>query len=150
MRTIHTLLLATAVLATPISAAAATTSPPFREAVRAGDILFLSGQLGTAPDGSGLVPGGLPAEARQAMGNIGAILARHGLGFGDLVKCVVMLADISRWSEFNAVYLASFGEAPLPARSAFGTNGLALGAAVEIECTAHSPASPKNGTKHEE
>ncbi len=150
MRTIHTLLLATALLATPISAAAATTSPPFREAVRAGDILFLSGQLGTEPDGSGLVSGGLPAEARQAMSNIGTILARHGLGFSDLVKCVVMLADISRWSEFNAIYLASFGEAPLPARSAFGTNGLALGAAVEIECTAHSPASPKNGTKHEE
>ena len=150
MRAIAKLLLATAVLAMPISAAAATTSPPFREAVRAGDILFLSGQLGTEPDGSGLVSGGLPAEARQAMSNIGTILARHGLGFSDLVKCVVMLADISRWSEFNAIYLASFGEAPLPARSAFGTNGLALGAAVEIECTAHSPASPKNGTKHEE
>lgn len=150
MRAIHTLLLATALLTASISAAAAKTSPPFREAVRAGDILFLSGQLGTAPDGSGLVPGGLPAEARQAMDNIEAILTRHGLGFSDLVKCVVMLADISRWSEFNTVYLDYFGEAPLPARSAFGTNGLALGGAVEIECIAHVPTSPKNETTHEE
>lgn len=148
MRAIHAFLLAAAGLAAPVDAAFAAT-PPFRDAVRAGDVLYLSGQLGTSPDGSGLVPGGLPAEARQAMDNIGRILARHGLGFGDLVRCVVMLDDISRWSEFNAAYLAYFGEAPLPARSAFGADGLALGAAVEIECTAHIPSTAK-GAEHEE
>ena len=108
---------------------------PFSEAVRVGDTVYLSGQIGIVPGTLELVPGGLEAEARQTMDNIRTTLEAHGLGMGDLVKCTVMLADMSRWNEFNAVYRTYFS-GRYPARSALGANGLALGAQVEIECIA--------------
>lgn len=112
---------------------------PFSEAVRAGDMLYLSGQIGIAPGGSAPVSGGLPAEARQTMDNIARVLRAHGLGFGDVVRCIVMLADMKRWAEFNQVYASFFQPGHLPARSAMGVSGLAFGAAVEVECTARFP-----------
>ena len=69
------------------------------------------------------------------MENIQAILGAHGFATNDLVKCTVMLADISEWATFNEVY-ATFFKGHFPARSAMGVNGLALGARVEVECTA--------------
>ncbi|HEY4322203.1 MAG TPA: RidA family protein [Gemmatimonadales bacterium] len=107
---------------------------PFSEAVRVGNLLHLSGQMGI-DEHARLVPGGMVAEARQIMHNIDAVLRRHGLISADVVKCTVMLADMSEWSAFNQVYLEYFA-APLPARSAFGANGLALGGRVEVECVA--------------
>jgi reactive intermediate/imine deaminase len=112
---------------------------PFSEAVRVGDILYLSGQIGAAPGGTGLVPGGLPAEARQAMDNIGAVLRGRGLSFRDVFRCTVMLTDMSRWGEFNQVYVSYFDADHLPARSAIGASALALGAQTEIECVARFP-----------
>jgi len=106
---------------------------PFAEAVRHGDTLFLSGQLGIQPGTLRLVPGGIREEARQAMDNIQAVLAANGLTMADIVKCTVMLADMAEWPVFNEVYVSYFKGQP-PARSAFGTNGLALGARVEVEC----------------
>jgi 2-iminobutanoate/2-iminopropanoate deaminase len=107
---------------------------PFSEAVRVGDLLFLSGALGV--DGTGtLVAGGIAAETRQTLTNIGAILERHGSSLDRVVKVTVMLADIADWGAANAVYLEHF-PGHLPARSAFGTSGLALGARVEIEVVA--------------
>ncbi|MDT8436120.1 MAG: Rid family hydrolase [Gemmatimonadota bacterium] len=112
---------------------------PFSSVVRVGDMLYLSGMVGvSALDSMELVPGGMPAEARQALENIEAILAYVGAGREDIVKCTVMLDDIGRWSEFNEVYVEFFGS-HRPARSAFGADGLALGAAVEIECMAVAP-----------
>ena len=111
---------------------------PFSSAVRVGDLLILSGQLGNTPDGK--LPPGMEAQARQAMENIGAILKGQGLGFGDVVKCTVMLDDMKDWPAFNKVYVSYFPNAKFPARSAFGADGLALGALVEVECWAHSPA----------
>ena len=108
---------------------------PFSEAVRVDDTLYLSGQVGVVPGKHELVPGGMKEEARQTMGNIKATLEAHGYSMDDLVKCTVMLADISEWAEFNDVYKSFFGE-HYPARSAFGANGLALGAKVEVECIA--------------
>ena len=64
------------------------------------------------------------------------MLQWQGLGLENLVRCTVMLADIAEWPEFNSVYTEFFADLPMPARSAFGCNGLALGARVEIECTA--------------
>jgi 2-iminobutanoate/2-iminopropanoate deaminase len=110
-------------------------SLPFSEAVRVGDILYLSGQIGVEPGTLKLVPGGLAAETRQTMNNIRTTLEAHGYAMRDLVKCTVMLADMSKWSDFNAVYKAFFADR-FPARSAVGANGLALGAQVEIECIA--------------
>jgi 2-iminobutanoate/2-iminopropanoate deaminase len=122
-------------------ASAQTVRPPFSEAVRVDDMLLLSGQIGIVPGQSRPVEGGIAAETRQAMTNIGATLARNGLGFGDVVRCLVMMTDLDRWDDFNAAYVSFFGNARLPARSTLGANALALGANVEIECTAHFPAA---------
>lgn len=108
---------------------------PFSEAVRVGNTLFLSGQIGVKPGTMELVEGGMAAEARQTLENIRITLEAHGYTISDVVKCTVMLADIGEWGEFNEVYKVFF-EAPYPARSAFGANGLALGARVEVECIA--------------
>lgn len=110
---------------------------PFSESVRAGNLLFLSGQVGTDPETGELVEGGIQAEARQTLENIRAALARRDLGMAAVVKCTVMLADISEWAAFNEVY-RTFFDAPYPARSAFAASGLALGARVEVECIAAS------------
>ncbi len=110
---------------------------PFSQAVRVGEILYLSGQLGNVPGKMELVPGGMEAEARQTMENIGAVLTANGLSFDDVIKCTVMMADMKQWPAFNKVYVQYFKPDRLPARSAFGANGLALGAAVELECMAH-------------
>ena len=109
---------------------------PFSSAVRVGDLLILSGQLGNMPDGK--LPPGIEAQAKQGMENIGAILKAQGLGFGDVVKCTVMLDDMKDWPAFNAVYVTYFPDGKFPARSAFGADGLALGALVEVECWAHA------------
>jgi 2-iminobutanoate/2-iminopropanoate deaminase len=107
---------------------------PFSEAVEVGNLLFLSGQIGTDANGK-LVSGGIAAETRHALVNIRAVLARRGSSLERVVKMTVMLADIAEWAAMNAEYIAVFGQR-LPARSAFGTSGLALGARVEIECIA--------------
>lgn len=111
------------------------TDLPFSEAVRVGDTLYLSGQIGVVPGSLKLVPGGVKAETRQTMENIQTTLKTHGYAMSDLVKCTVMLADIADWPAFNEIYSTFFAER-FPARSALGANGLALGARVEVECIA--------------
>jgi reactive intermediate/imine deaminase len=108
---------------------------PFSSAVRIGDILYLSGQMGFGEDG--VLPEGMAEQARQTMENIRAVLASAGLGFGDVFHCTVMLADMSQWAAFNEVYLPYFSD-PLPTRSAFGASGLAMGGLVELECQAYA------------
>jgi len=111
-----------------------TRALPFSEAVRTGNLLFLSGQLGT--DASlALVPGGIKAETRQALENIRAVLERHGSSLDRVVKCTAMLADMQEWAAMNEVYVTFFPK-HLPARSAFGATGLALNARMELECIA--------------
>jgi reactive intermediate/imine deaminase len=109
---------------------------PFSEAVRVGDTLYLSGQIGIAPDGK--LPEGIEAQARQTMDNIGATLKGQALGWGDVVKCTVMLDNMADWPAFNKVYVTYFPDGKFPARSAFGADGLALGALLEVECIAHA------------
>ncbi len=108
---------------------------PFSEAVRVGNMLYLSGQIGIVPGTSKLVSGGIKEEARQTLENIKTSLRAHGYDLQDVVKCTVMLADIAEWDAFNEVYQSFFSKHH-PARSAFGANGLALGARVEVECLA--------------
>ena len=110
---------------------------PFSEAVEARGLLFLAGQVGIDASGR-LVPGGIGPEVRQAMANVRAVLERNGSSLERIVKVTVMLADIGEWAAMNAEYVKFFSSR-LPARSAFGTNGLALGARVEIECVALAP-----------
>lgn len=108
---------------------------PFSEMVRVGGMLYLSGQMGTLPGTLTLAPGGLKAEARQALQNIQTSLEAHGFSMAHVVKCTVMLADMSDWQTFNTIY-TSFFAAPLPARSAFGNVALALNGRVEIDVIA--------------
>ncbi|MCU0635513.1 MAG: Rid family detoxifying hydrolase [Gemmatimonadaceae bacterium] len=106
---------------------------PFSPAVRVGHMLYLAGQIGDA--NGALVPGGIEAETRQTMQNIRAILEKSGSSLDRVVKCTVFMADMAEWPRMNAIYRTFFTR-HFPARSAFGTTGLALGARVEIECLA--------------
>ena len=133
-----------ALLAVALSAAAAEylnseqslrLDLPFSEAVAVGDLIILSGQLGTLPGTTELAPGGIQAEARQALDNVQAILERNDSSMDKVVKCTVMMADIAEWPAFNEVYVTYF-PGPKPARSAFAASGLAFGAKVEVECWA--------------
>ena len=108
---------------------------PFSAAVRVGDTYYLSGQVGTESGVDTLVPGGIEPEARQTLENIRGVLKELNLGLENVVKCTVMLEDIGEWGQFNAIYHDFFAP-PYPARSAFGADGLALGARVEVECIA--------------
>lgn len=142
-------LLAAALLAA-VPAAAQATRPtveyyqpfgaptrPFSPAVRVGNLVFLAGQIGTAADASGpVVPGGVGPQTKQIMENIATVLKAIGLTMDDVVKCTVFMADMAEWDAMNAVYRTYFKPDRLPARSALGANGLALGARVEIECMA--------------
>lgn len=115
----------------------------FSSAIRNGDLLFLSGQIGAVPgvDPPQVVEGGVEAETRQALENIGRVLSSQGLSFENLVKCTVFLDDIADFAAVNSVYVTYFPSDP-PARSALATGGLALGAKVEIECLgAYPPGS---------
>lgn len=114
---------------------------PFSEAVRAGEFLFLSGQIGEVPETGKLAQGGLEAESRQTLTNIKRVLEANGASLSDVVKCTVFLADIAEWPAFNTVYRQFFRK-PYPARSALAASGLAMNARVEVECIAYVPARP--------
>lgn len=110
---------------------------PFSPAVKVGNVLYLAGQIGTPPDASGgVVPGGIEAETRQTMENIKDVLAKTGSDMQHVVKCTVFMADMKEWDAMNGVYRTYFKDGKFPARSAFGSTGLALNARVEIECIA--------------
>ena len=109
---------------------------PFSDVVRVGNTLYLSGKIGTIPGTLDLAPGGIEPETKQVMENIGKVLTANGSSFSNVVKCTVMMADMKEWPDMNKVYVTFFPKDHLPARSAFGTTGLARNARVEIECTA--------------
>lgn len=112
-----------------------TENLPFSSAVRAGNLLFLSGSIGVLPgEGLKLAEGGIQGETKQTMENIRTTLDAYGSSMHHVVKCTVFLADMSEWGAMNEVYTSYF-EVP-PARSALGASGLALDARVEIECIA--------------
>jgi reactive intermediate/imine deaminase len=118
----------------PVASSLEPMELPFSEAVRVGSMLYVSGAIGIDASGT-LVPGGIEAETRQAMANVRAILERHGSSMDRVVKCTAMLADMAEWTAMNRAYVECF-PTNLPARSAFGASGLALGSRVEIECLA--------------
>jgi reactive intermediate/imine deaminase len=112
---------------------------PFSMAVRAGDTLYISGQIGAGKDG---LAKGFEAQSRQAMDNVFNVLKQTGLNAEDLVKCTIMIGDMSKWNSFNEIYKSYFKPGHYPARSAFGANGLALGAELEVDCIAHMQGKP--------
>lgn len=120
----------------PASRINATTPAPFSTAVRVGDVVYLSGAIGIRPDGT--LPDGFEAQAKQTMENVGAALKTAGVGWADVFKCTVMIDNMADWPAFNRVYVPYFPAGKLPARSAFGADGLALGALLELECMAYA------------
>ncbi len=120
------------------SPAASAAKLPFSQAVRIGDVLYLSGAIGVLPGKMELVPGGIEPQTEQVMNNIGEVLKANNLTFEDVFKCTVMLSHMFNWGAFNKIYVTYFKPERLPARSAFGANGLALDAEVELECWAYA------------
>ena len=105
-------------------------------AVKVGDIIFLSGALGTKPGGGGLADGGIEGQTRQALENIKTSVTLAGGTMADIAKCTVFLADVKDFQAMNGVYREFFPTDP-PARTTVGVAGLVLpGALIEIECTA--------------
>ena len=138
------LLLPAAAAAQPVQYfPAPSPGAPFSAATRVGDVLYLSGAIGIGPDGK--LPEGFEAQARQTMENIGGTLKARGLGWGDVFKCTVMLDNMADWPKFNAIYVPYFPAGKLPARSAFGADGLALGALIELECLAYVGKAGERG-----
>jgi 2-iminobutanoate/2-iminopropanoate deaminase len=109
---------------------------PFSDAVRVGNILYLSGEIGVDYATMKLAPGGIQAETKQAMENIKTTLEKYGSSLDNVFKCTVMITDMKEWPLMNEVYVTYFKKDRLPARTAIGANGLALGAKIEIECIA--------------
>ncbi len=112
---------------------------PFSAAIRAGGMIYLSGQVGNLP-GTLEMPEGVAAQTRQTMENIKTVLEAAGASLYDVVKCTVFLDNMEDYWPMNEVY-ASYWEGAPPARSAFGADGLALGALLEVECLAKDPAA---------
>jgi reactive intermediate/imine deaminase len=108
---------------------------PFSDAVRVGNMLYLSGKIGNIPGTRDLAEGGIAGETRQSLENIKTSLEKYGSSMSEVVKCTVFLADIAEWGAMNEVYKTYFPVNP-PARSALGASGLALNSRVEIECFA--------------
>ncbi|HUF68720.1 MAG TPA: RidA family protein [Longimicrobiales bacterium] len=113
----------------------AQTLATYSPAVRAGDLIFFSGQIGLRPGGQGLA-GNIRDETRQSLDNLRALMNAANVGIRNLVKCTVFLADIRDYEAMNEVYAGFFEPDPAPARSAVGVAGLPAGARVEIECIA--------------
>nr|WP_298721255.1 RidA family protein [uncultured Steroidobacter sp.] len=116
----------------------ASPGAAYSTAARVGDVLYLAGQIGIRPDGS--VPEGIQEQTRLALENMSRTLQSLGSSMDNVFKCTVMLDDISNWAEFNKVYVSFFKPGRLPARNAFGVEGLALKELeVELVCLAYSP-----------
>ncbi|WP_374313353.1 RidA family protein [Dongia sp.] len=108
---------------------------PFSSAVRVGDMVHVSGQIGHLPGELKLVPGGLAPEARQALSYLRDALTAAGSCLERVIKCTVYFADIGDFQAFNAIYAEFFGT-HRPARTGVAVAGLALGARIELDCIA--------------
>ena len=117
------------------SAKAPKAIGPYSVAIRTGDLVFTSGQLGLDPATGSLVTGGIEAETHQALTNLRNVLADAGSGLEQVVKTIVFLKDMEEFTKMNAVYAEFFTEDP-PARSTIQAAALPKGGAVEIEAVA--------------
>lgn len=126
---------------------ATTTAPaaagPYAQAIVANGLVFVSGQLPLSPE-TGAAPEGVPAQTRQSLENIAAILAAVGCAMTDVVKTTVFLTDMDQFAAMNAVYAEAFAEGP-PARSAYQVVRLPKDALVEIEAIAVLPKAAEGG-----
>ena len=108
---------------------------PFSPVVEAGGLVFLAGQVGSAPGSHGAVPGGIVPETRATLDNVGRLLRAAGLDYSDVVRCTVYLTDFDDFAAMNTVYREYFPTDP-PTRATVGVTGLAADFRIEIEVTA--------------
>lgn len=108
---------------------------PFSPGILQGDTLYLAGQLGRDPATRNIVPGGIEAETRQALTNIGNVLREAGMGFGDVVNTTAFIVDFKDFDRFNKVYREFFPKEP-PARATVGVAALNQGGRVELQMIA--------------
>lgn len=108
---------------------------PYSQALRAGNCVFLSGQIGLDPASGNLVSGGIEAETEQALRNLAAVLAAAGLTFADVVRTTIYLTDLGNFPKVNEIY-DRFVSEPYPARATVGVASLPRGAMVEIDAIA--------------
>jgi 2-iminobutanoate/2-iminopropanoate deaminase len=108
---------------------------PYSQAIRAGNLVFCSGQVPLDPATGELVQGDIQRQTRQVMANLEAVLRAASAGFADVVKTTIFLADLGDFARVNAVYAESFQHEP-PARATVQVAALPLGARVEIEAVA--------------
>ena len=108
---------------------------PISQAIEAGGLVFLAGQVGSAPGGHGAVPGGIEAETRAMLDNVGRLLHALGLDYPDVVKCTVYLLDFADFPAMNAVWREYFPSDP-PTRATVGVTALAADFRIEIETIA--------------
>ncbi len=112
---------------------------PYTPAVRSGDLLFTSGQVGFNPMTGALVEGGIEPETEQVMQNLSGLLKAAGLGFDEVIKTTIFLADMADFATVNAIYGKAFSVGVPPARSTVQVVGLPRGARIEIEAIARYP-----------
>ena len=108
---------------------------PFSKVVEANGFVFIAGTVGEAPGSHGAVPGGIEAETRAMLDNVGQLLRAVGLDYSDVVRCTVYLLDFTEFAAMNTVYREYFRTEP-PARATVGVAALAADFRVEIEVTA--------------
>ena len=108
---------------------------PFSQIVEAAGLVFLAGQVGSAPGSHGAVPGGIEAETRAMLENVGRLLRAVGLDYADVVKCTVYLVDFTDFAAMNTVYRQYFTTEP-PTRATVGVTALAADFRIEIEVVA--------------
>lgn len=109
---------------------------PYSQAVRAGDLLFISGQIPLDPTTMQIIQADAPEQARLVLNHLKAILEEAGLSLERVVKAEVFLANMNDFKAVNEVYAEFFNQPPMPARQAFEVSKLPLGAKVEISCIA--------------
>jgi reactive intermediate/imine deaminase len=108
---------------------------PYSQAVRSGEWIVLSGQIGLDPASGNLVSGGIEAETRQVLANLRAVLEAAGASFADVLRTTIYLTDLGEFARVNEIYAEHFG-APYPARATVGVASLPRGARVEIDALA--------------
>jgi 2-iminobutanoate/2-iminopropanoate deaminase len=112
---------------------------PYSQAIHAGDLVFLSGQVPIDPTTGELVGGDISAQTERVLDNLGAVLAAAGCGFGDVVKTTIYLVDLGDFQAVNQTYAKRFTAAP-PARATVQVSALPKGARVEIDAIARKNA----------
>ena len=111
---------------------------PYSHAVRAGGLVFLSGQTPLDPDTGRLVEGDVGAQTRRCLDNLAIVAAAAGASLGDAARCGIYVTDMATFKDVNEAYASYFGDAP-PARSTIGVASLPLGATVEMDAIVALP-----------